>query len=219
MGSGFQLSRMIECHEDPIAAAYAVVLGETAIRKSEGIRLTWSFVDVQHRLLTVERSKNRRPRYIPLSDFALEALQSLPRLKECPRVFVRLETGSHWHDLRKPFERAKKKAGLEWVGFHGLRHFRASRWVMQGADIRTVQELLGNQEITTTMRYAHFAPHHAMQSSREIQRREAESFVSAQEKNRRRDLEGGEGNGISSGNLLIPLMPKGGLEPPRPCER
>src|SRR2546430_10466252 len=46
-------------------------------------------------------------------------------------------------------------------GFHDFRHFRASQWVMRGIDLRTVQELLGHRDITTTMRYAHFAPNHA----------------------------------------------------------
>jgi len=179
--------RLIECHDDPVAAAYATVLGETAIRKSEGIRLTWSFIDFHQRLLTVERSKNRKPRYIPLSEFALQALASLQRLDGCPSVFVRLDDGTPWHSFQGPFNRAKEKAGLEWVGFHDLRHFRASQWVMQGVDIRTVQELLGHQSITTTMRYAHYAPQHATQSIREVQRREAERFVLAQEKNRRKE--------------------------------
>ena len=39
------------------------------------------------------------------------------------------------------------------------------------------------------LRYAHYAPQHATQSTREVQRREAASFVSAQEKNRRQDSE------------------------------
>ena len=145
--------RLIESHDDPVAAAYATVLGETAIRKAEGIRLTWSFIDIHQRLLTVERSKNRKPRYIPLSEFALQTLASLPRLDACPSVFVRLENGTPWHSFQGPFNRAKEKAGLGWVGFHDLCHFRASQWAMQGVDIRTVQELLGHQSITTTMRY------------------------------------------------------------------
>ena len=84
-------------------------------------------------------------------------------------------------------------------------------------DIRTVQELLGHQSITTTMRYAHYAPQHATPRIREVQGREGESFVFAQEKNRRQDSEGKK-NAISGGNLLIGLMPKRGLEPPPPCE-
>jgi len=41
-----------------------------------------------------------------------------------------------------------------------------------GLDIRTVKELLGHADIQTTMRYAHFAPSHALRSVIEAQRRE-----------------------------------------------
>ena len=61
---------------------------------------------------------------------------------------------------------------MEWVGFHDFRHFRATQWVKQGIDLRTVQELLGHRDITTTMRYAHFAPMHASRRIIEAQKLE-----------------------------------------------
>jgi len=67
------------------------------------------------------------------------------------------------------------------------------------------------------MRYAHFAPQHATQSIREVQKREAERFVLAQEKNRKQDSEGEKENAINGANPLIALMPKRGLEPPQAC--
>ena len=70
-------------------------------------------------------------------------------------------------------------------------------------DPRTVQQLAGHQSITTTMRYAHFAPQHATQSIREVQKREAERFASAQEKNRRQDSEGEKENATTEANPLI----------------
>jgi integrase len=60
---------------------------------------------------------------------------------------------------REPFERARDAAGLgKDVVFHSLRHTYISRLVMEGADIRTVQELAGHKTITMTMRYSHLAP-------------------------------------------------------------
>ena len=104
------------------------------------------------------------------------------------------------------------------VGFHDLRHFRASQWVMQGVDIRTVQERLGHQSITTTMRYAHYAPQHATQSIREVQEARSRKFRFGTGENRRENSEGEKENAISGGNPLNALMPKRGLEPPPPCE-
>jgi integrase len=46
--------------------------------------------------------------------------------------------------------------------WHTNRHTFASRLVMAGVDLCTVQELLGHKSITTTMRYAHLAPIHQL---------------------------------------------------------
>ena len=89
-------------------------------------------------------------------------------------------------DPRGPFERGRKKAGLHWVGFHDLRHFRATQWVMRGVDLRTVQELLGHSSITTTMRYAHFAPDHALRAVHQAEQLEVEELRA---KNGRKDQE------------------------------
>src|SRR5260370_41679017 len=47
-------------------------------------------------------------------------------------------------------------------GRHCLRHTFASRLVMAGVDIRTVQELLGHKTIGMTVRYSHLAPKHTL---------------------------------------------------------
>ena len=48
--------------------------------------------------------------------------------------------------LRESFNLARKQAGMEWVGFHDLRHFFASRAVMAGIDFKTTAEWLGHQD-------------------------------------------------------------------------
>ena len=157
---------------DPVIGAYVALLGETGLRKSEGIKLQWAQIDRPGRLVAVEKTKNKRARYVPLSDFALKWIDPLVRLIHCPSVFVNLKTGRPWLDPRGPFEQGKKAAGLPWVGFHDLRHFRATQWVKLGVDLRSVQEMLGHSTITTTMRYAHFAPTHASRSILEAHKAE-----------------------------------------------
>ena len=49
---------------------------------------------------------------------------------------------------------------LENFTFHSLRHDFASRLIMAGVDLRTVQSLLGHASPMMTMRYAHLAPDH-----------------------------------------------------------
>jgi site-specific recombinase XerD len=50
------------------------------------------------------------------------------------------------------------------VRFHDLRHTFASYMVMSGADLVTVQQLLGHGSINMTMRYSHLAPKHRAQA-------------------------------------------------------
>ena len=62
--------------------------------------------------------------------------------------------------LHDSFQNAVKRAKLEDFHFHDLRHTFASRLVMAGVDIRTVQELMGHKTIAMTLRYSHISPDH-----------------------------------------------------------
>jgi hypothetical protein len=59
---------------------------------------------------------------------------------------------------------ALERAGIKGATWHTLRHTFASRAVMGGVDIRTVQELMGHSTVTMTMRYAHLSPEHLKQA-------------------------------------------------------
>ena len=159
--------------EEITIGAYAAVLGETGLRKSEGLNLMWRDVDRSRNKLTVRDSKSGKPRYIPLSNFACDWIGKLVQVIGNPHLFVRLERGTGWKDPRGPFKKGCRSAGLNWVkGFHDLRHFRATQWLKNGVDIRTVQELLGHADIATTMRYVHYLQEHAVESVREAEKRE-----------------------------------------------
>ena len=182
--------------ENLIIGCYVGLLGETGLRKSEGLRLKWDYVDTGRRTLTVEASKNGKTRYVPLSDHALELLGKLPRIEKCSFVFVWPETKQAVRDPRHSFIEGRRKAGLEWVGFHDLRHFRATQWIMRGVDIRSVQGLLGHRNIKTTERYVKFVPGHASQRVIEAQRLEDQEMANSH----RRQI--GDTNGSKSDVLV-----------------
>ena len=60
------------------------------------------------------------------------------------------------------FVPALARAGIENLHWHDLRHTFASRLVMKGVDLRTVQELMGHKTITMTLRYSHLSPAHQL---------------------------------------------------------
>jgi site-specific recombinase XerD len=64
--------------------------------------------------------------------------------------------------VNRVFLKALKKARIEDFSWHCLRHTFASRLVMHGVDLRTVQELLGHKTLTMTLRYSHLSPGHQL---------------------------------------------------------
>ena len=167
--------RLIEAvaEEDNVVGAYTVILGETGMRKSEGLRLKWS--DIHNGMVAIGKTKSGKVRSVPLSDLANEWLHKLVRFIDTPEVFVNPETRRPWRDPRGPFCAGRQKAGLDWVSFHDLRHFRATQWLILGLDTNTVRELLGHSTIQTTMRYLHYVRSHAARSVLQAQKREADA--------------------------------------------
>ena len=110
-------------------------------------------------------------REIPPSKYATGYLVGLVRYLNTSYVFVNSRTGTRWVNPDKSLRRAAERVGLT-GGFHDLRRFRCSHWLMQGVDVRTVQKLVGHSAISTTMRYAGYVSSHALQSIREAQANE-----------------------------------------------
>jgi integrase len=166
--------------EDPIIGAYTLLLGETGMRKQEGLLLKWDQLHLRQneRRVILGKTKSRRVRSVPLSELAWQRLDQLVRFLDIEYVFIDPLRRKRWKDPRGPFDRGKKKAGLDWATFHGLRHFRATQWLSHGVDVNTVKELLGHSSIQTTMRYVHYVHSHASQVVVEAQKKEVDDWLS-----------------------------------------
>lgn len=123
----------------------------TGLRKSELLTLTWAQVDWQARegLITTVRSKNRRARRVPLNETALNVLRELNRCATTTDSVFRYKS------IYRNMEVIQQRSGLKGVSMHTLRHAFASRLLQSGADINTVRELLGHQDVRMTQRYLH----------------------------------------------------------------
>ena len=139
----------------------------TGMRRGEQFGLRWSNVNFQTQTITIPRSKHGETRHIPMNDTVQTILRNLPSRMKSEWVFPSQtsETPKNAQNfINRVFMPALNKAGIENFRWHDLRHTFASRLVMSGEDLRTVQELMGHKTITMTLRYAHLSPGHLMKA-------------------------------------------------------
>ena len=124
---------------------------ETGMRRGEIVNIRWDNIDWEVGTLHIPVTKNGQPRTIPLTGKAMEVLKSLPRTDE--QVF--LMTGNA---VRLAWERLKKKAGVEGLRFHDLRHEAVSRFFEMGLSVPEVALISGHRDPRMLFRYTHLNP-------------------------------------------------------------
>ncbi|MCP5007613.1 MAG: tyrosine-type recombinase/integrase [Planctomycetes bacterium] len=133
---------------------------QTGLRQDELLSLEWSRVDESRKTILIQRTKNGKPKTVPLSNTALSILKkkTLRSLKNGLVFFSANGTKISRHNLGRAFRNALDKAGIEDFRFHDLRHIFATRLVQRGEDIYKVAMLMGHKDIRMTQRYAHHCP-------------------------------------------------------------
>ncbi len=91
-------------------------------------------------------------------------MAGLPCHITSPYVFWQGDEGQRYLDVRRSFQSALKKAKIQDLHFHDLRHTFASHLVMAGVDLTTIKELLGHKTLNMTLRYSHLAPSHKVKA-------------------------------------------------------
>src|SRR5262245_24932419 len=135
-----------------------VVLGvATGLRRGNIISLRWTQYDVRRGLLIVSKTKNAQTVMVHLNEIGILGLEMAGAYYGTGQI-GRVFPGVTDDQVSMAFRRACKKAKIEDFCFHDLRHTHASWLRMNGADIHTVQQLLGHKDIRMTTRYAHLSP-------------------------------------------------------------
>lgn len=134
----------------------------TGLRLGELFSLVWDNVNLARRVLTVPRAKSGEMRHVPLNATALAALAELRKGGDGTGPVIRNADGGALMGPRHWFEPAIRDAKIRNFSWHCLRHTFASRLVMAGVDLRTVQELMGHKSIQMTVRYSHLTPKHTL---------------------------------------------------------
>lgn len=140
-----------------------IVALHTGLRREEQFKLQWTSVNFQTGVLTIPRSKHGEARHIPMNDHVVEVLRNLPSRLKSAYVFpsrtgkTPLNANNFINRVWNPLLAEAKIENFRW---HDCRHTFASRLIMAGVDLRTVQELLGHKTIAMTLRYSHLSPTH-----------------------------------------------------------
>jgi integrase len=137
---------------DPFAAAAIRLLIFTGARLGEILTLRWDYVAAERSLLFLPDSKTGR-KTIVLNAPAMAILCELPRVG--PYVVPGADPKRPRTDLKKPWGAIIKRAGLEGLRLHDLRHSFASIGAGGGMGLPIVGKLLGHSSPATTARYAH----------------------------------------------------------------
>ena len=135
----------------------------TGLRQEEQFTLRWSHIDLDRGLITLPTTKAGDCQYLPLNEEAITILRALDSWKYSAWVFPS-ENPATYMDPRNFYTRvwvpAVKRAGIEWVTWHDLRHTFASRLAMNGASEGTIAALLRHSTTALVKRYAHLSPSH-----------------------------------------------------------
>ena len=127
----------------------------TGCRKGEALNLKWDDVDLQNDVIAIKGTKTKYDRYIPISGALKKVLEGIKRKS----IYVFNYRGRKLSNFRESFKTACKRAGLNGLRVHDLRHVFASKMVMSGTSLYITGELLGHRTPQMTMRYAHLAPY------------------------------------------------------------
>jgi len=164
-----EVARLIQAAGTSFQRTLLMTLYATGARNAELTRLKFSDVDKQRMVVHIQGGKGRKDRDVMLSPKLLEELREhWHRLRRKPRVW--LFPGNHDHCADHPIDtktvwhacqQAAQRAGLQkGVHPHTLRHCFATHLLEDGADLRTIQILLGHNDPKETAHYLHLSQRH-----------------------------------------------------------
>lgn len=150
-------TQLLECCTDRFRALISFAV-ETAMRRGEIESLTWHQIDLEQRVAFLSETKNGEARCVPLSPRAIEILKELLPDKVTPisgSVF-----GISASYITHGFKSICKKAGIEDLRFHDLRHEATSRlFENTDLDIMEIKTITGHKSLQMLARYSHLRTH------------------------------------------------------------
>jgi integrase/recombinase XerD len=163
-----EMGRLIEAADGLYHRTMLMVLYSTGMRSAELLQLQVADIDSRRMLIHIRHGKGGRDRYVPLSPTLLETLRVYYRWMR-PKTWLFPGTVHNWR-VDKPITKrvlwnavvlAAERADLrKRVSPHLIRHSYATHLLESGADLRTIQLLLGHVNIRHTALYLHLSQKH-----------------------------------------------------------
>ncbi len=125
---------------------------ETGARLGELTALRWADVDLGKCVAHLRATKNGEDRYIPLSRTAVNSLSIMPRGIDGSVIPAQADS------VKETFRSAVKRAGLQDLHFHDLRHEAVSRLFELGLNVMEVASISGHKTLQMLKRYTHLRP-------------------------------------------------------------
>ena len=163
-----EVARLIDSAQSLMHRAMLMTLYGTGVRRAELCQLKVADVDSKRMVIRVRNGKGGRDRDVLLSDKLLETLREYWRWMK-PKTYLFPGTVKNWRAdvpittkvVWTAVNEARKRAGIEKrITPHTLRHSFATHMLEAGADLRTIQVLLGHAELADTAVYLHLSRRH-----------------------------------------------------------
>ena len=123
------------------------------LRPGEVRTMTWERINLPRQRMTVVGKTGERE--IHLTDAAMQVLDATPKVQGCPYVFAGRRYGQPIASVHKQLKAVQDRAGVERFRPYDLRHSAATGALASGADVVSVQALLGHTDLKTTQGYLH----------------------------------------------------------------
>ena len=161
-----QVSKLIDAAPTLFYRIVLMALYATGLRRAELAHLKVTDIDSERMVIHVKGGKGRKDRDVMLSPILLQELRAYVRgLRKKPEIW--LFPGNRWHTGNQPIttkviwaacRQAATRAGLgDEIHPHTLRHCFATHLLESGADLRTIQLLLGHRDLEETTLYLHLS--------------------------------------------------------------
>ena len=165
-----EVERLIDSAENRLHRIWLLTLYATGARRQEFVELKVTDIDSARMIVHIRQGKGNQDRDVMLSPRLLEELREYFRgMNPKPKTYL-FPGGGRAHATDVPMsgksvflavKLAAKRAGLQKrVHPHTLRHCFATHLLESGADLRTIQLLLGPADLKTTSRYLHLSERH-----------------------------------------------------------